>query len=107
MYHHAEGHLPKLSGALPAERMERAHGPATKPPQYVEPQPPDDFPTVRGGRGNLRWAGIEQEVRFIGMDTTIEIWSSQAARSPFIDPEDFGPQLALIMGEPHQDSEQR
>lgn len=46
----------------------------------------------------LRLAGIGQEVRFIGMDSTIEIWSSERADRPFISPEDFGRELAEIMG---------
>ena len=34
-------------------------------------------------------AGIVQEVRFIGMDDTIEIWSKEAADQPFMKPEEF------------------
>ena len=38
----------------------------------------------------LKLADIRQEVRFIGMDDTIEIWAKEIADKPFIAPEDFG-----------------
>lgn len=41
---------------------------------------------------------IEQDVRFIGMDDTIEIWSKEAADRPFMEPEEFGRKLEEIMG---------
>ena len=43
-------------------------------------------------------AGIVQEVRFIGMDDTIEIWSKEAADQPFMKPEEFEKGLEEIMG---------
>lgn len=45
-------------------------------------------------------ANIKQEVRFIGMDDTIEIWSKEVADKPFMSPEDFGRKLEEIMGMP-------
>lgn len=45
-------------------------------------------------------ANIKQEVRFIGMDDTIEIWSKEVADKPFMSPEDFGSKLEEIMGIP-------
>lgn len=45
-------------------------------------------------------AGIVQDVRFIGMDDTIEIWSKEVADKPFMSPEDFGRELEEIMGAP-------
>lgn len=48
----------------------------------------------------LKLANIGQEVRFIGMDNTIEIWSKELADHPFMNPEDFGKELAEIMGTP-------
>lgn len=45
----------------------------------------------------LKLANIEQEVRFIGMDDTIEIWSKKALEKPFIDAELFGKDLEEIM----------
>lgn len=55
----------------------------------------------------LKLAGIEQEVRFIGMDRTIEIWNKEAAEKPFISPEEFGRELAEIMGSADEDIEKR
>ena len=48
----------------------------------------------------LKLANIEQEVRFIGMDDTIEIWSKETAEKPFMAPEDFEKELAEIMSAP-------
>lgn len=45
----------------------------------------------------LKLADIRQEVRFIGMDDTIEIWAKEIADKPFIAPEDFGKELEEIM----------
>lgn len=46
----------------------------------------------------LKLANIEHEVRFIGMDDTIEIWAKEALEHPFIDLELFGKELEEIMG---------
>jgi MraZ protein len=46
----------------------------------------------------LKLAQIDQEVRIIGMDNTIEIWSKEKAEKPFMSPEDFGRELEAIMG---------
>lgn len=48
----------------------------------------------------LKLANIEQEVRFIGMDNTIEIWAKEIADKPFMNPEDFEKELTEIMGTP-------
>lgn len=48
----------------------------------------------------LKLANIGQDVRFIGMDNTIEIWSKETADKPFMNPEDFEKELAEIMGTP-------
>ena len=48
----------------------------------------------------LKLASIEQEVRFIGMDSTIEIWAKETTEKPFMDPEEFEKELAEIMGIP-------
>ena len=48
----------------------------------------------------LKLAHIDQEVRIIGMDDTIEIWSKEMADKPFMSPEDFGRELEAIMGSP-------
>lgn len=46
----------------------------------------------------LKLANIEQDVRFIGMDTTIEIWAKEIADKPFLSAEDFEQGLKEIMG---------
>ena len=43
-------------------------------------------------------ANILQDVRFIGMDDTIEIWSKETADKPFMDPDTFEKELAEVMG---------
>lgn len=46
----------------------------------------------------LKLANIIQDVRFIGMDNTIEIWAKEMADKPFMNPEDFEKELEEIMG---------
>jgi MraZ protein len=41
----------------------------------------------------LQMADIKSEVRFIGMDNTIEIWAKEVADQPFMSPEEFGAAL--------------
>ena len=45
----------------------------------------------------LKMAGIAQDVRFIGMADTIEIWAKEVVDKPFIAPEDFEKGLEEIM----------
>lgn len=45
----------------------------------------------------LKLANVQQEVRFIGMDDTIEIWAKEIADKPFIEPEEFSKELEEIM----------
>ena len=45
----------------------------------------------------MTMAGIAQEVRFIGMDDTIEIWAKEKLDKPFMNPADFGRELEKIM----------
>ena len=49
-------------------------------------------------RNYMKQANIEQDIRFIGFDDKIEIWS--ASEEPFMKPEEFGAELAKLMGEP-------
>lgn len=48
-------------------------------------------------------AAIEQEVRFIGMDDTIEIWAKEKLSQPFMTAEEFGHELESIMTEKKRD----
>ena len=41
--------------------------------------------------------GINLDVRFIGMDDTIEVWAKEKAESPFVSPEEFGNELERLM----------
>lgn len=50
----------------------------------------------------LGMAGIKQEVRFIGMDDTIEIWAKEKLETPFMSPEEFGRELEEIMTTPKE-----
>jgi MraZ protein len=44
-------------------------------------------------------ADIEQDVKFVGMGDTIEIWSSVKAEQEQMNPEDFGKALEELMGD--------
>lgn len=48
-------------------------------------------------RRYLQMAGINQAIKFIGMDDTIEIWSKENAEKPFMEPDEFGKALEGIM----------
>lgn len=52
----------------------------------------------------LKMADIEQEVKFIGMGDTIEIWSVARTAKPFMEPDDFGKALEEVMGGESQPS---
>ena len=41
--------------------------------------------------------GINMEVRFIGMDDTIEIWARENVEMPFVEPEIFGAEIERLM----------
>ena len=47
----------------------------------------------------LQMAGIQSDVRFIGVDNTIENWAKEKAEQPFMNPEDFSEALQDILGE--------
>ena len=46
----------------------------------------------------LQMAGIRSDVRFIGVDNTIEIWAKERAEQPFMNPEEFGEALQDLLG---------
>lgn len=50
-------------------------------------------------RRYLQMAAIEQDLKFIGMGDTIEVWSSERTRQPFMEAAEFGKALEEIMGE--------
>lgn len=47
----------------------------------------------------LKLAMIEQDVNFIGMDDSIEIWSKRDEAGSFMEPDEFGKALEDVMGE--------
>lgn len=46
----------------------------------------------------LQLVDIETEVRFLGVDSTIEIWAKEKLEKPLIEPEDFSSKLQELMG---------
>lgn len=48
-------------------------------------------------RRHRQMAAIEQDVRFIGMGDTIEIWATERAEQPFMEPQEFGKALEQLM----------
>ena len=46
----------------------------------------------------LQMANIKSDVRFIGMDNTIEIWAKEVADQPFMSNEDFSNALEETLG---------
>ncbi len=52
----------------------------------------------------MRMTGIESEVRFIGMDDTIEIWAKEKLEQPFMDAATFGAEIEKIMTEKKEES---
>ncbi len=51
----------------------------------------------------LQLVGIHGDVRFIGVDNKIEIWSKEKTEQPFMAPEEFGAALEEIMGNDFSD----
>ena len=47
----------------------------------------------------LQIAGIQSDVRFIGVDSKIEIWAKERTEMPFMPPDAFGAALEEIMKE--------
>ena len=54
----------------------------------------------------LQMAGIQSDVRFIGMDNTIEIWSKERAEQPFMSSEEFSDALQDILGDELEEVEE-
>ena len=52
----------------------------------------------------MKMAGIEAEVRFIGMDDTIEIWAKEKLEQPLMEATIFGAEIEKIMTEKKEDS---
>src|SRR5690554_4655184 len=46
----------------------------------------------------LQMVSIETEVRFLGVDDTIEIWASEKLEKPLVEPYEFSSKLEELMG---------
>ena len=47
----------------------------------------------------LQWAAIDQNLKFIGVDNTIEIWRKTDNDQPFMEPQEFSRILEQLMSE--------
>lgn len=63
----------------------------------VEIITPDSNGRILIPKRYLQMAGIQSEVRFIGIDNKIEIWSKEKTEQPFMAPDGFGSALEEIM----------
>ena len=45
----------------------------------------------------LRMVSIEGDVRFLGVDDTIEIWAKEKLEKPLVDPDEFSSKLQQLM----------
>ena len=50
-------------------------------------------------RRALEFAGIDQQVKFIGMGDTIEVWAEQQTQEAFMNADEFREALAGMMGD--------
>ena len=53
----------------------------------------------------LQMAGIQSDVRFIGVDNTIEIWAKERADQPFMNPDEFSEALEELLGDENRCNE--
>lgn len=65
----------------------------------VELLVPDSTGRILLPRRYREMVGIEQDVRFIGMSDTIEIWAKEKADAPFVPCEEFGEELGRLMSD--------
>jgi MraZ protein len=63
----------------------------------VEIITPDSNGRILLPKRYLQMAGIQFDVRFIGIDNKIEIWAKEKTEQPFMSSEDFGMALEEIM----------
>lgn len=68
----------------------------------VEVLTPDSNGRILIPRRYLQRCGIESEVRFIGVDSKIELWAKERTETPFLSPADFGRALQEIMNTPNE-----
>lgn len=64
----------------------------------VEVITPDASGRILIPRRYQEMCGIQQQVRFLGVDDTIEIWPSTDVNEPFVEPQEFAEILEGLMG---------
>lgn len=63
----------------------------------VEVLTPDGNGRILLPKRYLQLCNIHEDIRFIGMDSKIEIWGKEQTEQPFLSPEEFGAALEEIM----------
>lgn len=63
----------------------------------VEVVTPDGNGRILIPKRYLQIAGIQNDVRFIGVDNKIEIWAKERTEQPFMSPDAFGAALEEVM----------
>jgi MraZ protein len=64
----------------------------------AEVMTPDGSGRILIPKRYLQMANIKSDVRFIGMDNTIEIWAKEIADQPFMSDEEFSNALEDTLG---------
>ena len=47
----------------------------------------------------LKLVSIETEIRFLGVDNTIEVWSKEKLEKPLVEPDEFSSKIEELMGD--------
>lgn len=58
---------------------------------------PDSSGRILISKQLLNLVGIDSEVRFLGVDNTLEIWPKEALEKPRVDPEVFGQKMRELL----------
>ena len=58
---------------------------------------PDSSGRILISKQLLSLVGIESEVRFLGVDNTLEIWPKEALDKPRVEPEVFGQKMRELL----------
>ena len=73
----------------------------------VEVVTPDSNGRILIPKRYLQICNIHGDIRFIGIDNRIEIWSKERAEQPFMSPEEFGAALEEIMNDDNRQDGER
>lgn len=72
----------------------------------AEVMTPDSNGRILLPKRYLQMAKIQNDVRFIGVDNTIEIWAKEIADQPFISSEEFSAALEEVLGTEENNNEE-